>query len=252
LKRFDQPAGDNVRDLTNQGLARWPRESRLLDVRARACDELVKEAVGRQLQGDVTGALERARLARELDPADTTAQQLASEYDALAQGKAAASAVVVLPSFDAGRPPPPPPGQRAPVTASGPFRTALEVAPAKPRVGQPVDLVVKVVTSSGAPPKKPLEEAHFLIAGASIGAGAAAKLPAFSDADGIFRASFTFLSPGKYEITFLAKSDALVLKAERSVVTLDAAGPTPSPPGADTGAPSETPSAAPSASVKWL
>ncbi len=80
-KRFDNPPGDNVRDLTNDALAKWPRDARLLDVRARACDELVKEAIGRQLQGDLIGAEKLVQLGRELDPTDTTAQQLAAEYD---------------------------------------------------------------------------------------------------------------------------------------------------------------------------
>ncbi|HEY2517637.1 MAG TPA: protein kinase [Polyangiaceae bacterium] len=250
LKHFDAPAGDNVRELTGDGLAKWPRDSRLLDVRARACDELVKEAVGRQLQGDVTGALAKARLANELDPADTTAQQLTNEYDAQLKGKSAASAVVVIPSLDAGRAAP---SQRAPVTASGPFRTALDVAPAKPQVGQSVDLVVKVTTGGGAP-KKPLEEPRFVVSGAAIGGRGNVQLPAFSDADGVFRASFTFLAPGKYAVTFLAKSDAVIIKAERAVVTREAtapANPNPGPAPANS-APGETPSAAPSASVKWM
>ena len=250
LKHFDTPAGDNVRELTNDGLTKWPRDPRLLDVRARACDELVKEAVGRQLQGDVSGALAKARLANELDPADTTAQQLTNEYDAELKGKPAPS-VVVIPSLDAGRAAP---SQRAPVTANGPFRTALDVSPAKPNVGQAVDLVVKV-TSSGAPPKKPLEDPHFVVSGAPIGGAGNVQLPAFSDEGGVFRASFTFLAPGKYEVTFLAKSDAQVIKAERALVTHEAANSNPAPNNgaapANT-APSDTPSAAPSASVKWM
>src|SRR6185312_10522970 len=48
-KHFDAPPSDNVRDLTTDALAKWPREPRLLDVRARACDELVKDAVDKQL-----------------------------------------------------------------------------------------------------------------------------------------------------------------------------------------------------------
>jgi serine/threonine-protein kinase len=249
-KRFDNPPGDNLRDLTDEALTKWPKDPKLLDLRARGCDELVKEALGRQLQGDIAGAQKFIHLARDLDPSDTTAQQLAAEYDALA-AKPAASAVVVA-SPDAGRGTP---SARAPVTSTGPFRTAMDVTPGRPRVGQPVDLVVKVTTSAGGPPKKPLEDPHFSIVGGAAGGAEAAQLPAFSDAEGIFRASFTFLAPGKYEVTFHAKSDTFALKATRNLVTLEpASSPTPArsaTPAPET-APAESATPAPSASVKWM
>jgi serine/threonine protein kinase len=246
-KRFDNPPGDNLRDITGDALAKWPADTRLLDLRARGCDELVKEALGRQLQGDLPGAIKLVHLAHDLDPADTTAQQLAAEYDAQA-AKPAASAVVVA-SPDAGRGTP---SAKAPVTSTGPFRTAMDVSPGKPRVGQPVDLVVKVTTSAGGPPKKALEDPHFAITGGVPGS-AAAELPAYSDAEGIFRASFTFLAPGKYEITFHAKSDTYALKATRNLVTLEAAtSPAATAPRPTETAPAEPATPAPSASVKWM
>ena len=250
-KRFDNPPGDNVRDVTNDALAKWPKEYRLLDVRARSCDELVKEAIGRQLQGDLVGAQKLVQLGRELDPADTTAQQLAAEYEKEALAKASPQAIVVA-SPDAGRATP---SGRAPVTSTGPFRASMDVSPAKPRVGEQVDLVVKVTTSAGGPLKKPLDDPHFSIAGSGTG-GAAMQLPASGDADGIFRASFTFLAPGKYEVTFHAKSDAVALRVARSLVTQDAApaaaSPTTAPASTASPPPAETTAPAPSASVKWL
>jgi eukaryotic-like serine/threonine-protein kinase len=250
-ERFDNPPGDNVRDLTNDALAKWPKEARLLDVRARACDALVKEATLRQLQGDLLGAQKLVRLARELDPINVTAEKLAVEYEALAQGSPAASAVV-LASPDAGRGTP---SGRAPVTATGPFRLAMDVSPGKPHVGQAVELVVKVTTFAGGGPKKPLEDPHFSILGSAIGGEGSAQLPASSDADGIFRASFTFLAAGKYEVTFHATSDGYALKTTRNVVTFEAAAPPQAPPPATASPappPSATASPAPSASVKWL
>ena len=161
---------------------------------------------------------------------------------------------VVVPSLYAGNAKP---SGKAPVTASGPFRTAMDMSPAKPRVGQAVDIVVKVTTSSGGAPKKPIEDPHFTIAGSSIGGDGTTQLPAFSDEPGIFRASFTFLAAGKYDVTFHAKSDGVALKSSRSLVTLDAvvtpSAPTPADePAPSPAAPSTTPSAAPSASVKWM
>ena len=127
-KRFDNPPGDNVRDVTGDALAKWPQDTRLLAVRARACDELVKEATLRQLQGDLAGAQKLVQLGRELDPMDAMAQQLAVEYDSLARGKPAPSAVVVT-SPELGRMTPSP---KASVTSTGPFRTAIDVTPGRP------------------------------------------------------------------------------------------------------------------------
>jgi serine/threonine-protein kinase len=250
-QRFDNPPGDNVRDLTNGALAKWPKDPRVLDVRARASSELVKEAAPAQAQGDLLGAQKLIHLARELDPTNASAQKLGDEYDALVEAKPGASAVVVA-SPDAGRATP---SAKAPVTATGPFRMAMDVSPAKPRVGQAVDLVVKVTTSSGGAPKKPLDDPRFSILGGAVD-GDGVQLPAFSDVDGIFRASFTFLAPGKYEVTFHAKSDAYELKATRNLVTLDpvspSASPTAPPPPAAAASPADAGSPAPSASVKWL
>jgi hypothetical protein len=143
------------------------------------------------------------------------------------------------------------------VTSTGAFRLAMDVSPGKPHVGQPVDLVVKVTTLAGSAPKKPLDDPHFSILGSAIGGEGSAQLPAFSDAEGIFRASFTFLAPGKYEVTFHATSDGYALKTTRNVLTFEtaaapqapppAAAPPPTPPAASSSA-----SPAPTASVKWL
>jgi hypothetical protein len=100
-QRFDNPPGDNVRDLTNDALGKWPGDARFLGVRARACEAIVKEAAQRRGQGDLLGAMKLVQLARELDPTNAAAQQLATEYDALAQSPAPAALVPVLP--DAGR-----------------------------------------------------------------------------------------------------------------------------------------------------
>ena len=74
---------------------------------------------------------------------------------------------------------------RTPAIATGPFRTVLDVAPVKPRVGEPADLIVRVTTSSGAPPRKPLEDPRFSIVGGGEPGGGAVQVPAFSETDGI-------------------------------------------------------------------
>ena len=36
MLRFHEPPGDNVKEITDEGLRRWPNHRRLLDVRVRA------------------------------------------------------------------------------------------------------------------------------------------------------------------------------------------------------------------------
>jgi hypothetical protein len=125
----------------------------------------------------------------------------------------------------------------------------------KPRVGQQVDIVVKVTTAAGGAPKKPIQDPHFSILGGGIG-GEGVQLAAMSDPDGMmFRTSFSFPAQGKYEVTFHGTSDAYALKATRNLVTFDVAA-TPAPPASapaqGTAPPGDTATPAPSASVKWL
>src|SRR5262249_9976237 len=44
-QHWDSPAGDNVKDITNEGLTKYPHDPRLLEIRAETTDALVKDAV---------------------------------------------------------------------------------------------------------------------------------------------------------------------------------------------------------------
>jgi tRNA A-37 threonylcarbamoyl transferase component Bud32 len=223
-KRWDAPAGDNVRDLTNAALAKWPKDPRILDIRARSTDELVKEAVGQKFAGDLPQALHLAQLANELDPTDTTAQHLVDEYQQ--EGKPTED---VAPSVsEAGAPAPRASTGKASVTPSGP-RALLEVSVAKPRIGQPVTFSAKVVGASGAPPKTPPEEPQFRLNGPGLAADT--KLAAMGDSPGFFRTAFTFFEPGRYEVSFNARVDGAQLKVTRSIVVGDGAPPPSTAPG---------------------
>lgn len=81
-KRFVSPPGDNVRDLTNEGLRLHPTDAALADVRRRAAQELVTSSLGMKYAGDLVAALEQALLALELAPDNTTAQHLVEELQA--------------------------------------------------------------------------------------------------------------------------------------------------------------------------
>ena len=243
--RWDTPPGDNVRDITNDGLARWPREARLLDVRGRATGELVKEAVGQQLAGDLPGALHLAHLAKELDPTDTTAQHLVDDYERAARKAAldaspaptssSHGAVPVMPQHNGSLHPSP--------TATNPPKVALEASLPHPRIGQTITFTAKVVGPTG--PAKPVEEPRFIITGPSLAADT--KLTALAGPGGSYIATFAGSEPGKYDISFDGKVDGSAVHTTRTIA-VDGDAPAPStPPSAS--APT-LPSTIPSA--KWL
>lgn len=103
-RQWNQPPGDNVKDITDEGLAKNPNDSALRDVRRRAADELVNAALGRKYAGDVKGALAFAKLAHELAPGNTTAQHLVRELEQLSAPPVVATPDGVDAAIDA--PPP--------------------------------------------------------------------------------------------------------------------------------------------------
>jgi hypothetical protein len=248
LKHFDEPPGDNVKEITNEGLTKWPRDARLREVREIAADEVVHEAVGQQIANHLDRALALARLAHDLDPTDTTAENLVERYEAerakaqaapTPSGKPAPSA-----SAGAGHPLPGTNTHVAPPAPGGLLlHAALVATPAKPRIGQQVDLVAKVTTLAGTAPKGAAEEPHFQIVGPG---GFTSQLPAIVESSGSYRASFAFLEAGTYQVVFTAKVDGAPVKAMRQLVAGDATAP---PPGTPSAAPSETP---PVPSAKWM
>jgi serine/threonine-protein kinase len=221
--RWDTPPGDNVKDVTTEGLARWPNERRLKDLRARATDELVKEAVGRKFAGDLPAALHMAHLANELDPSDTTAQHLVDEYERATKKAAvdAASAgavpsAPVAPPHSGSSHAPPPAGPVAPV------KVAVESSLAHPHVGQPITFTARV--SGGG--SKSVDDPRFTIGGPGLAADT--KLGALAGTSpGSFVATFTGFEPGKYEIAFDGKVEGGTVHATK-VIMIEGDAPTPS------------------------
>jgi len=241
--RWDAPPGDNVRDLTNDGLARFPGDRRLLSLRAHATDELVKEAVGRSFGGDLAAALHLARLAKELDPTDTTAQHLVEEYEHAAKSggtepsSTPASPIPTVTTPPHGSHPAPPASPHVVVDASLPH----------PKTGQPITFTAKVSAAQGNP--RSVDDPRFVINGPGLSSDT--KLGALPGPGGVYTATFTGFDPGKYDVTFDAKVDGMVVRATRSIVVEGPGGaPQPSsPPGTPSGTPSLPP---PVPSGKWL
>ncbi len=248
-QRWDSPPGNNVRDITHEGLTRWPNEPQLLRIRTLACGDIMKAAHARREDGELAEALRLASLAYGLDPSDGQAQKLVAELETQTQAPSTES---VPPLAGMG-------SQRS--TATSPFmgsRAVIELSSARPVAGQPVDLTAHVDRAgNGAPPK--VDGATFRVRGPGMTSGVALAATATGDGTCAFRATFSFPQGGQFEIAFDARADGLPVRSGRSVVVNDPKSPQPaaaasastSPPSASVTV-GPTPSTPPVSSAKWL
>jgi serine/threonine protein kinase len=225
-----------VRDLTDKGLARAPRDASLLRIRAQASADALIAANGRRTAGDLAAALRLARLAAQMEAKPGAAAALVDDLTAPPPEPAPTESLPPLAN-----------GRAAPGSASAAANAAhasLDVSASHPGVGQPVDLAGRV---RGAAAHPRVEGPSFLIAGPGIAAGT--RLEAADDGSGVYRATFTFLQDGRYDVTFVARSDGAPVRAARPVVVgVLKQQPPPLPPG-----PGEAPTAtAPTSSVRWM
>ncbi|HRH00271.1 MAG TPA: hypothetical protein PLR99_28705, partial [Polyangiaceae bacterium] len=246
--RLYEPPGDNVREITALALQRWPREPRLLEVRGRACDELVTLA---RVERNAPESLRVAKIAADLDPTDPSAKRLVEELESeLAKLVPPEPTTAPLAS---GKPSPlgPGPGPGAPPAPGHPApQTSLDVTPAAPRVGQTVAFLARV------PAKGKILDPAFTVSGATL---APARMPALPAGPGVYRGGFAFLQPGAYQVVFTATVDGAPARVERTITAQALGAPAPSaPPTADPPDPPTptaptAPTAAPSSSsARWL
>jgi serine/threonine-protein kinase len=221
---------DVVLDRTDKGLARSPRDPQLLAIRARAAVDAVAAAKARAATGDTADALRIARLATQLDPTDGDASALVAT---LSQPPVAAPVDPGIPALASGR------AGAGPVPAT--LRAIVDLSSGHPGVGQPVDMTAHVQGGGRAK----VEGASFHIIGPGIAPGT--HLDVTDDGSGAFRATFTFLQPGRFEVSFTARADGAQMRSARAVIVGDSK-PLPAP----SGSPAAPPLPAPSDSAKWL
>jgi serine/threonine-protein kinase len=147
-RAWDAPPERNLRDVTRDALARFPRDARVLEVRREAAERIVAEALGHKYEGRGDDALRLARLAVDLHPDLTAAQRLVAELERLlppppAEADAASSASSARagqrkPPRDvtSARPPasslPPTGGPRPAASAASPGARSPELPPSPP------------------------------------------------------------------------------------------------------------------------
>jgi hypothetical protein len=130
-------------------------------------------------------------------------------------------------------------------SAGGGARVSLDLSNAKPSVGQPVDFIAHVAGGAHAR----TEGARFHFAGPGIAPGT--DVSAADDGSGAYRASFTFMQPGRFEVVFGARVDGAATRATRLVVVGDGHSP-PAPAPGPAPAHSAAPTPAPPSSSGWL
>jgi hypothetical protein len=127
-------------------------------------------------------------------------------------------------------------------TPAAAARAVIDASSGRPGVGQPVDFSARVLVGGAGHPKT--DGAHFRISGPGIGGGT--EVPAADDGSGVFRATFTFLQGGRFEVVFLARVDGAPVRAARTVAVDAQPGASPAAPA------SGAPGPVPSASSKWM
>jgi serine/threonine-protein kinase len=222
---------DAVLDLTDKGLARSPRDPQLLELRTRAAGEAVTAARAKVTAGDTPGAMRVARVATQLDPSNAAASALLAT---LAEPPASVAPIDPgIPALASGR------GVTG--TPGAGMRAIVDVSSGRPAMGQPVDMAARIQGGSHAK----VEGASFHIVGPGIAPGT--HLDVTDDGSGVFRATFTFLQSGRFEVSFTARADGSPVRSARAVIVGDVK-PLPAPGGAS----SAPPLPAPTDSAKWL
>lgn len=127
-KAWNTPPGENVRDITDAALRRWPGAPSIVKVRARASGELVQEATNMR-GSEPSRAYALAELAVELDPGNEKARNLMSEI-----GREQSAGDAEPAPAPSGSSPRRPKGSRVPIPeappSASPPPSATEPAPA--------------------------------------------------------------------------------------------------------------------------
>jgi hypothetical protein len=228
---FDEPKVNNVKEITDEGLRRFPDDSRFRQIRESAAADLLNQARTRLAAGDRVSAKGFAERARSFGETDEIKKFFgALEGVPALNASAAPSGLTPHTAVPQGGPVAP---------AVGKPQAAFQVEPAGPRVSAPVTLTVRVVVA-GKPFAGTVADPSFTL----VGAGGTTRLPAESAGAGVFRATYTFFDRGPVEATFSATLDGARVTTARRFAVEAAGSPGTAPP--------STASPTPSGSAKWL
>ncbi len=189
--RYVNPPGDNVSDIVTAGLAKWPDDTELAQVRADAAHEMVTRSMAARAGGDLGGAHDLVRDALQLDPADHSARILVGQYqdevDAMLNGT---------------------------TTNTGSPKVIFEV-PALARPGQKLDVVARVAPGAAGPKAKIHGSKVTLFDNGKTSAGTTIPIAASDTHD--FKGTMVAPSVGSYDVVFETVVDGTTVRASRDL-----------------------------------
>ena len=189
--RYVNPPGDNVSDIVTAGLAKWPDDTELAQVRADAAHEMVTRSMAARAGGDLGGARDLVRDALQLDPADHSARILVGQYqdevDAMLNGT---------------------------TTNTGGPKVIFEM-PALARPGQKLDLVARLAPGAAGSKAKIHGSKVTLFDNGKTSAGSSVPIAASDTHD--FKGTLVAPGIGSYDVVFEAVVDGATVRASRDL-----------------------------------
>ena len=189
--RYVNPPGDNVSDIVTAGLAKWPDDTELAQVRADAAHEMVTRSMAARAGGDLGGARDLVRDALQLDPADHTARILVGQYqdevDAMLNGT---------------------------TTNTGGPKVIFEL-PALARPGQKLDLSARIAPGAAGAKAKVHGSKVTLFDNGKTSAGTSVTIAPSETHD--FKGTLTAPKVGSYDVVFEATVDGITVRASRDL-----------------------------------
>ncbi len=186
------PPGENVKDLVDQGLHKWPGDNELKRLRSDAEHEMITMAIAARESGDVMGARNLARDAYGLDPTDNSARYMRAQADDDLKG--ISSGITV----NAGAP-----------------RLVFESPPiAKP--GERVEMTCRVVPGQAGSKAKVSNVRVSLLPNGQTTGGTPVSLSQ-TDAWNVRALLTAPATVGSYDVSFEASVDGVVVRAMRDL-----------------------------------
>jgi serine/threonine-protein kinase len=187
---YVSPPGENVRELVEQGLQRWPDDDELRHFRSAAEQEMITMAIAARASGDLVGARNLSRDALQLDQTDNSARYMHAQCeDELESAQSGASA------------------------KTGPPRLIFE-APTTGKTGAKLELSAKIIW--GATPPGPVRNLKITLL-PNGGTTSAAPVTIASADPGAIRAAVIAPAAGRYDLSFEANVGGTVVRAMRDL-----------------------------------
>jgi serine/threonine-protein kinase len=225
-RKWDEPAGDNVLELTDQLAQKAPGETRTFQIRSQASDRIVREALDAKAKKDLPRALKLLQLAKRLSAPDMGLEQEIEDLEA----EIAADPTMVGLLGDAGG-------------VASKFIVSVKMGDGKDdAMVDETETLVATIDDGPSPgthaPTGIDPKAHFHVSGPGL--ATPVEVAAKGESATRYSASYAFKQPGVFKIHFFARPDGFPLRYESTVKVVPRPGgawmtPKPKPTTSTTG-----------------